>query len=254
MNTSLIQFHQTGNACRYTLTSEGKKCEFLQFLINTCNFAWRKKPEDVTEEDKQREASILLSKMCAIGYMVFHIKRPDNARAVILTDYMNVVPGRSGKSLFVEFVRYFVETTQISCLHIDITNPFFLNGISEKTKLVFLDDLQPNFKLEHLFSFITEDWPINRKGSHLVAIPFRFSPKIILSTNYKIGGKGLSFDSRKWEIPFSDYYNANYSPFDSFEKYLFLDWSIADWRLAYALVADCVQLFIEHGVVSADLS
>lgn len=254
MNTSLIQFHQTGDACHYTLTSEGKKCEFLQFLINTCNFAWRKKPEDVTEEDKQREASILLSKMCAIGYLFFHIKRPDNARAVILTDYMNAVPGRSGKSLFVDFVKYFVETTQFSCRHINIKNPFFWNGISYKTKLVFLDDLQPYFNLEHLFPLITEDWLINRKGSHLVTIPFRLSPKIILSTNYKIGGKGLSFDSRKWEIPFSDYYNANYSPFNNFKKHFFIDWDVSDWRFAYALVADCVQLFVEYGIVSADLS
>ena len=40
MTTSLIQFHKTDNVCHYELTQEGKKCQFLQFLINTSNFLW----------------------------------------------------------------------------------------------------------------------------------------------------------------------------------------------------------------------
>lgn len=71
MTTSLIQFHKTDNTCHYELIQEGKKCQFLQFLINTSNFTWRKMPEEVTEEDKRQEASILLSKLCAIGYLIF---------------------------------------------------------------------------------------------------------------------------------------------------------------------------------------
>ena len=246
--TSLIQFHHTNSVFHYVLTSEGERCQFLQFLINTSNFAWHK--EETTAEDKQRESSILLSKLCAIGYLIFHIKRPDNARAVILTDYMNAETGRSGKSLFIEFVEKFVETTRISCHNLDITRPFFWNDLSDKTRLVWLDDLQPNFNFEYLFPFITDDWIINRKGSRVDMIPFINSPKIILSTSHKIEGEGFSFDTRKWEIPFSDYYNANHKPIDDFDTLFFMDWTIKDWRLAYMLVADCVQFYLNYGTMN----
>ena len=248
MTTSLIQFNQIDNTFQFTLTSEGEKCEFLRFLINTSNFAWRKGTEGVTEEDKRQESSILLSKMCAIGYLIFHIKRPDNARAVILTDYMNAVPGRCGKSLFVEFVKKFVETTHICCNNIDITRPFFWNDLSDKTRLVFLDELNPDFNFKYLFPFISDDWVINHKGSRVNMIPFEYSPKIILSTNHKI--KGVGFDKKIWEIPFSDYYYACHKPIDDFDKLFFRDWTVEDWRLSYMLVADCVQLYLEYGYVS----
>lgn len=245
-----IQFHQTNNAYHYALTQEGEKCQFLQFLINTSNFAWRKIPEEVTEEDKQQEATILLSKLCAIGYLIFHIKRPYETRVVILTDYMNAETGRSGKSLFIEFVTKFVETPPISCRNQDITHPFLWNDLSDKTRLVLLDDLQPDFNFENLFPFITGDWVINRKGQPIDIIPFRHSPKIILSTNYKIQGKGYSFDDRKWEIPFSDYYNANHNPIDDFGKYFFIDWTMDDWRHAYMLAVDCVQFYLNYGTMN----
>ena len=113
MITSLIQFCGTDDTCHYELTQEGKKCQFLQFLINTSNFTWRKMPEEVTEEDKRQEASILLSKLCAIGYLIFQKKRPDVSRAVIATDYMNKEPGRSGKTLFVNFIAKFIQAEHI---------------------------------------------------------------------------------------------------------------------------------------------
>ena len=198
MTTSLIQFHKTDNVCHYELTQEGKKCQFLQFLINTSNFTWRKIPEEITEEDKRQEASILLSKLCAIGYLIFQKKRPDVSRAVIATDYMNKEPGRSGKTLFVNFIAKFIQAEHITGRFIDINNAFIWNDLSSQTKLVVLDDLPENFE---------------------------------------------------WELPFSDYYNASHSPIDDFGKCFFTDWDIEDWKYAYMLIADCVQLYLNYGPV-----
>ena len=155
MITSLIQFCGTDDTCHYELTQEGKKCQFLQFLINTSNFTWRKMPEEVTEEDKRQEASILLSKLCAIGYLIFQKKRPDVSRAVIATDYMNKEPGRSGKTLFVNFIAKFIQAEHIVGRFMDINNAFIWNDLSSQTKLVVLDDLPENFEFDWLFPCIS---------------------------------------------------------------------------------------------------
>ncbi len=249
MITSLIQFHKTDNAYHYELTQEGKKCQFLQFLINTSNFAWCKIPEEVTEEDKRQEAFILLSKLCAIGYLIFQKKRPDVSRAVIATDYMNKEPGRSGKTLFVNFIAKFIQAEYITGRFIDINNAFIWNDLSSQTKLVVLDDLPENFEFDWLFPCINGDWVINRKGKRVDMIPYPYSPKIVITTFSEIAGKGVSVDYRKWELPFSDYYNASHSPIDDFGKCFFTDWDIEDWKYAYMLIADCVQLYLNYGPV-----
>lgn len=249
MTTSLIQFHQTDNVFHYELTQEGKKCQFLQFLINTSNFTWRKIPEEITEEDKRQEASILLSKLCAIGYLIFQKKRPDVSRAVIATDYMNKEPGRSGKTLFVNFIAKFIQAEHITGRFIDINNAFIWNDLSSQTKLVVLDDLPENFEFDWLFPCINGDWVINRKGKQVDMIPYSYSPKIVITTFSEIAGKGVSVDYRKWELPFSDYYNASHSPIDDFGKCFFTDWDIEDWKYAYMLIADCVQLYLNYGPV-----
>lgn len=249
MVTSLIQFHKADNAYIYELTQEGGKCQFLQFLINTSDFAWRKSPSEITNDDSVLKSTILLSKLCAIGYLIFHEKRPDVSRAVIATDYMNREPGRSGKTLFVDFVAKFIQTERINGTSINTNDAFVWNDLPSQTKLVLLDDLPENFNFQWLFPYISNDWIINKKGERLNKIPYQYSPKIVITTSSEILGKGVSFDYRKWELPFSDYYNVKHKPVDDFGKCFFTDWNIEDWKYAYMLIADCVQLYLNYGPV-----
>lgn len=249
MVTSLIQFHKADNAYIYELTQEGGKCQFLQFLINTSDFAWRKSPSEITNDDSVLKSTILLSKLCAIGYLIFHEKRPDVSRAVIATDYMNREPGRSGKTLFVDFVAKFIQTERINGTSINTNDAFVWNDLPSQTKLVLLDDLPENFNFQWLFPYISNDWIINRKGERLNKIPYQYSPKIVITTSSEILGKGVSFDYRKWELPFSDYFNAEHQPIDDFGKCFFIDWDIEDWKYAYMLIADCVQLYLNYGPI-----
>lgn len=249
MATSLIQFHKVDNAYFYELTQEGEKCHFLQFLINTSDFAWRKSPSEITNADAVLKNAILLSKLCAIGYLIFQKKEPNVSRAVIATDYMNREPGRSGKTLFVDFVTKFIQTERINGIFLNINAPFIWNDLSSQTKLVLLDDLPENFEFQWLFPYISNDWIINKKGKRSEMIPYQYSPKIVITTTSKILGKGPSSDYRKWELPFSDYFNAKHRPIDDFGKCFFTDWDIEDWKYAYMLIADCVQLYLNYGPV-----
>lgn len=246
MTTSLIQFQKTDDGYRYQLTEDGEKCQFLQFLINTSDFAWRKSPDDVTAEDERLKSIVLLSKLCAIGYLIFRPKITGVSCVVIATDYMNEVPGRSGKSLLMQFISEFIPTRQIAGK--DLNSPYIWHDLSSQTRLVLMNDMPEDFMFERLLPCIAGDWVVNRKNQPVILIPYALSPKIAITTSSKIKGKGLSYDARKWELPFSDFYNYSHVPADDFGKLFFVDWDVEDWKCAYILVSDCIQLFLQYGM------
>ena len=89
--------------------------------------------------------------------------------------------------------------------------------------------MREQFPFERLFSVITDDFPVERKGQDRVTISFEDSPKFLLSTNYVIEGKDASFEDRTHQIEFSDYYGPDHTPKDEFGRRLFDDWDEEEW-------------------------
>ena len=121
----LIIFREKDGRYDYELSPEGRKCHYLQFLINTSNFTWRKRPEEIEESEIFENNLHLLSKMCAIGYMLMECKDANVTRAVIGMDgkqsEVGDSNGRSGKSLVGELMRQVVDTVYISGKRTDIS-------------------------------------------------------------------------------------------------------------------------------------
>ncbi len=78
LTTPLINVKKVDGKWNYTISDAGKACQFLQFLINTSNFTWRKerliiegKP-DINLDPAELEENVthLIAKLCAIGYML----------------------------------------------------------------------------------------------------------------------------------------------------------------------------------------
>jgi hypothetical protein len=61
-----------------------------------------------------------------------------------------------------------------------------------------------------LFSAITEGITIEKKNKDAIRIPFSFSPKIVITTNYAIKGRGNSFLRRKVELELTSFYNKDF--------------------------------------------
>lgn len=252
----LIRFTRNGDDCWFEITDSGKKCHYLQFLINTSNFTWRKKPEEITEEEENENHIHLLSKLCAIGYMIMEAKDNNVSRAVIGMDgkqsEVGESNGRSGKSLIGELMRNVVPTAYIPGKRTDIFNDQFVwNDVQENTKLVFIDDVLQNFNFEFLFPNITGDWTINYKGGRRITVPFAKSAKIYIATNHAIRGSGSSFTDRQWLLAFSDFYNDTHKPVDDFGSLFFSEWDYDQWNLTWNMLANCIQLYLEFGVVQA---
>lgn len=252
----LICFKMEDGQCSYEIGQYGASCQFLQFLINTSNFTWRKKPEEIEETEANENRIHLLSKLCAIGYMAMEAKDNNVARAVIGMDgkqsEVGESNGRSGKSLIGELMRNVIPTAYISGKRNDIfSDQFIWNDVQENTKLVFIDDVLQNFNFEFLFPVITGDWTINYKGGRRITIPFAKSAKIYIPTNHAIAGSGSSFRDRQWLIAFSDFYNDIHKPQDDFGCLFFSEWDYDQWNLTWNLLANCIQLYLEFGVVQA---
>lgn len=252
----LITFSNENNTLTYQLSDDGQNCHFLKFLINASNFTWRKDPADIDPEDMEENNIHLLSKLCAIGYLILECKDASVARAVVGMDgklsEVGESNGRSGKSLIGELLRRVIPTAYIPGKNRDIFNDQFTwNDIVEKTKFVFIDDVLRNFQFEFLFPNITGDWSVNYKGGRRLTFPFSVSPKIYIATNHAIMGSGSSFADRQWLIAFSDYYNDKRKPVDDFGTMFFNEWDYTQWNLTWNMVANCVQLYLKHGVIQA---
>ena len=161
--------------------------------------------------------------------------------------------GRSGKSLIwspdenIYFLQAYVNGKRKDLLE----DQFVWNDVVENTKLVFIDDVLMNFNFERLFPNLTGDWTVNYKGGRRITFPYETSPKIYIATNHAIRGEGASFTDRQWLLGFSDFYNDAHKPIDDFGCNFFTEWDFEQWNLCWNLVANCVQLYLQYGVVQA---
>lgn len=265
LKSPLIQVSQDAEGkWFYIISPEGQRCNFLQFLVNTSNFTWRKKRMidegncNITlDTDEEYENIVhLVSKLCAIGYMLMDCKDKANARAVVAMDgkqsEVGASNGRSGKSLVGEAFKHVRKSVVINGKNSELAKDNFLwDEVTEKTKVVFIDDVRAGFDLEFLFANITGDWTVNYKGGRRCTFPFSQSPKIYITTNHALKGDGSSFRARQWIIAFSDYYNDNFSPLDDFGQLFFDEWDFEQWNLFWNLLATCVQLYLKHGYVAS---
>ena len=260
----LLRVSKEGDKWSYTLSELGRASHFLQFLINTSNFTWRK--EKLLQEGKpgitidpiEAEENIvhLIAKLCAIGYMLIDCKDRSISKAIVAMDgkqsEIGISNGRSGKSLIGELFKHVRNTVYLNGKKRDFdTDNFLWDEITEKTKIVFVDDLRPNFDFEFLFSNITGDWAVNYKGGRRSTIPFQKSAKIYLTTNHALNGDGSSFNDRQWPIAFSDYYNDTHKPIHDFGIMFFDEWDFEQWNLTWNLLATCVQLYLKFGYVES---
>lgn len=80
-------------------------------------------------------------------------------------------------------------------------------------------------------------------------VPFEYSPKILLSTNYTIKGVDVSTLRRQFILEFSDYFNIRYTPEMEFKKRFFDDWNEEEWNCFYNFMVGCELYYLQNGLV-----
>jgi len=189
------------------------------------------------------------------GYMLHGFKSPDMSIAPILNDCIlsDGINGGTGKGLFVKALGEIKPMVTFDAKNWDINKDFAFQRVTLDTEIIFIDDVQQKFDFEKLFSIITEGISVNRKNKPEFYIKYEDSPKIIISTNYAISGKGNSHERRKIEIEFVKYYHKKRTPADEFGHYFYKDWNSTDWHKFDNFMIHCVQYYMKNGIVEAKL-
>jgi len=188
----------------------------------------------------------------AIGYLIHGYQNQAKPKVVIFNDEMisdGVSNGGSGKTLINMAIGYLKNLSILDGKNFDPNKQFAFQTVSSDTQIVLFDDIKKDFKFENLFSIITGDFVIEKKGKDAIKIPFEQSPKIAITTNYTVKGEGSSHFRRVFELEASSYFNDKKTPEDEFGHLLFNDWNSDEWEKFDNFMIRCVKYYLQNGLV-----
>jgi len=216
---------------------DGSGCEYRQFIRN------------ISGDDKSRVESV----ESTIGFLLHGYKPSSYCPAVILNDEIisENPEGGTGKGIFVTAISHLRKTVKIDGKMFRFDKSFPYQTVQQDTQVLAFDDVQKNWKFENTFPLITEGMTLEKKNKDAIFIDFPRSPKIIVTTNYAIRGTGNSFDRRKWELEFKQFYTKDNTPRDEFGHDLFTDWTEVEWCIFDNYMINCLQLYLDKGFIKS---
>lgn len=220
-----------------------EKAEYYQFLRNVTSI----KSEDKWIDNQERLDNLITLQ----GYLLHGFKDRVTARAVALMDASEIGEpnGRTGKGLFVEGLDKLRKTIKEDGKCFKDDNRFRFSQVAADSKILFINDVNENFNFENFFPTITDGIMVEIKFENKKLIPFETSPKIVISTNYAITGKGSSFEDRIYEFELSNYYSKDHKPIHDFKHLFFDEWDTEQWDLFYSFMMYSVMEYLKNGVV-----
>jgi hypothetical protein len=183
--------------------------------------------------------------------LLHSFKTSSNNKAIIFNDEtISENPnGGSGKGVFWNALSKMKKVASIDGKTFEFTKSFPYQTVSTDTQILIFDDVKKNFSFESLFSLITEGLTLEYKGQDAIKLPVQKSPKILITTNYTIGGVGGSFERRKFEVEMSSYFSHKHTPIDEFKHLLFDDWDELEWSRFDNYMIQCTQFYLQNGLV-----
>lgn len=196
------------------------------------------------------EKSASLKKI--IGYTISKYKDPINPRAVIVMEDIDPESegesqGGSGKGLCFQLIKKFRKSADYDGKNFRFADPFLFHNIEPDTSIIFIDDVDKNFKFSSLFSILTGPLTRNQKNKPPVVIPYEISPKIFITSNYSIGNMDTSSRRRKYEFPVVKYFGEQIDPITTFGRQFFSGWDREEWLRFDSFIINCCQLYLAEG-------
>jgi hypothetical protein len=217
------------------IKSEFKDSEFRYFIKNISG--------DRSDSTRSMESTL--------GYLMHSHKPASYCPAVILNDEIisDHPEGGTGKGIFVKSISHIKKMVIIDGKGFSFQKSFPYQRVQVDTQTLVFDDVAKNFDFERLFSVITEGITLEKKNKDEIHIPFEYSPKIVITTNYAIKGAGNSFERRKWDLEFKQYYTKSFTPESDFGHMLFSEWTDFEWSKFDNYMIDNLQLYLKSGLV-----
>ncbi|QDP56289.1 MAG: hypothetical protein GOVbin3009_56 [Prokaryotic dsDNA virus sp.] len=189
-----------------------------------------------------------------IGYMLHGYKNLSYCPAIILNDEVisDNPEGGTGKGLFINGLSQMKKLVVIDGKAFNFEKSFAYQLVSADTQILCFDDVKKHFDFERLFSVVTEGLTLEKKNKDAIKIPFKKSPKVSITTNYAIKGRGASFERRKWELEFKQFYTKDFTPLVEFGKLLFSEWNEEEWCAFDNYMVENLMFYLSNGLIKAD--
>ena len=247
-NTEIIPYNQFNN---YLWNEQVIDREILSTLSsNFDNFCFNKFLWNVANQKPERYFSLV----SIIGYLLHNFKDRKNTKAIIISDENIDIIGDSanggpGKSLFALAICKMTSVCKKEGKNIETGNRFFFQEIEHHNSILYFDDVNQDFYFECLYSVITGDITVEKKYKTPITIPFEQAPKILISSNYIVGGRhGFTDERRRYDFEFSSYYNKDRSPASEFGYTFFDEWDNQNWHMFDSFMIYCIQFYLTHGL------
>ena len=213
-------------------------CDFKTFISN------------ISGSDDKRT----LSMESTMGYLLHGWKNLSYCPATILNDEVisDNPEGGTGKGLFMNGLAQMKKLVVIDGKSFNFDKSFAYQLVSADTQILCFDDVKKNFNFERLFSVVTEGLTLEKKNKDAIKIPFSKSPKVAITTNYAIKGKGNSFARRKWELELNQFYTKEFTPLVEFGKLMFGEWGDDEWCQFDNYMITNLQLYLDKGLLKSD--
>ena len=253
------QLNALPDARKYDLTIDSNH-SFLKFVYNTGKFYWRKERDGelLTTTEKREEDLFFISKVCALGYLMYRYKEMAKSYMVyaIETELDSAAEhkGGTGKSLYFEALRFVRQFERTGGKELDTKDKNFFSKVElGKTNIFYLDDLERNVKLSFFLPSITGSMDVEAKYKNAITIPFADSPKLCVSSNHAPGEFDGPLKRRLWFTGFCDYYHGadagaglkEFSPYTEFGKNLLIDYTEKEMNQFYNFMAQCLHTFLK---------
>ena len=189
-----------------------------------------------------------------IGYLLHGWKNLSYSPAVILNDEVisDFPQGGSGKGLYMNALAHMKKLVVIDGKSFNFEKSFAYKLVSADTQILCFDGVKKHFDFGRLFSVVTEGLTLEKKNKDAIKIPFSKSPKVSITTNYAIKGKGNSFERRKWELELAQFYTREYTPLKEFGKLMFGEWNDDEWCSFDNFMIECLQLYLKDGLIKSE--
>ena len=264
------ELKEKGAVWESSIINRNIKFDETKGLFETfAEYAMSRKSKDKDESDWTQNYDLdkeqYLSLRTSYGYLIHTHNTPDVSKCIYYIDCDSDIgrpEGGNGKSVIMESVKYFKKLVNVDGKtfrqNMDGGGRFQFSIVTADTRVVMIDDIRPEFNFDMLFSKITGDMEIERKGKDIVIIPKDRKPKFALTTNYVIAGVGTSYTRRQHIVEFGNYWNhcneVSESPSDErhLGKLLFSDdFTDDDWNQFYTYGFRCVQEYLKNNLVES---
>lgn len=186
----------------------------------------------------------------AMGYLLHRYNNPSLPKAIILLDekisFDGTANGGTGKGVLALALGHCKNLEVIDGQQLKSDSRFKNQRIDVTTDIILFDDVSKKFTLDDIKSMITSGITVEKKGKDEVHISAKDAPKLMISSNYIVGGTGGSTDlRRRYEFEVADYFSNTHTPINEFGNLFFDEWDHDEWNMFDLLMMECVQQFLQ---------